>query len=533
MFIPFAFQGTQVSSGDVDATAYIDEVKAQGGTLSGAEETAITTFYTNLKSAGIYSKLHVFYPFLGGVAASNAVEGINPGGTYDLTFNGTWTHSISGSSSPQTANTYADTNFNPSASADLLNSFSFGVYTLGTPGGTSNGYHGLGNGTGNYVLLGAVDNRTSYQFYNGTNNERVANTTGDWNTGVHFFQSRVANNDVFGGYADSIVGAGIVTGSSFTSAYPTPTNLTLWFNSNNGNDIELGGEMRFGWSGEGMDYSELQILSNEINNLQIAFNRNVYSSWTPADEDTLKLWYKSDEGITLSGTEVTAWESSDAGKSLPQYTLSKTNYSGYAASASMTYLASDPDANDYPSLRNDGTLDSLLNSAVSGSGGAFCTIVHIIIPDSGITGSSVLGGQMYNFNNRALYSYFEPTGSAVIRPSGSSQIFTSLTGSIVPTGNQVDWIAITANPNDTNGTAKIYYNSSTEDASISNLNTANGTITTSIPWEYELGGESRASGDNQMRGRILESMFFTTAPGIVFFDGLLDNINDYVQNKYN
>ncbi len=62
MFIPFAFQGTKA---DTDAQAYITEVKAQGGTLSLAEETAIDKFYTNLKSAGLYAKLHVFYPFIG------------------------------------------------------------------------------------------------------------------------------------------------------------------------------------------------------------------------------------------------------------------------------------------------------------------------------------------------------------------------------------------------------------------------------------------------------------------------------------
>lgn len=277
MFSPFAFQGTKAGGGgDADAQAYITEVKAQGGTLSAAEETAIETFYGDLKTAGLYTKLHVFYPFLGGTAGSNAVEGIAPGGTYDLTFNGAWTHSISGSSSPQAPNTYADTSFNPSASADILNSFSFGVYTLAPGAGTGNGYHGLGNGTGNYILLGAVDNRTSYQFYNGSNVERVANGTGDWNAGVHFFQSRVASNNVFGGYADSIVGDTIVTGSSFTSAYSSPTNLTLYFNTNNGNDIEIGGEMRFGWSGEGMDYNELQTLSTTINELQTAFSRNVF-----------------------------------------------------------------------------------------------------------------------------------------------------------------------------------------------------------------------------------------------------------------
>ena len=325
MFIPFAFQGTQASSGDADATAYINEVIAQGGTLSSAEETAIEAFYTNLKSAGIYTKLHVFYPFLGGTSTSNAVEGKDPGGTYDISFVGTWQHSITGSSTTQTAGFHAETNFNPSASADLVNNFSFGVYTLAPGGGTGNGYHGLGNGTSNYVLLGAVDTRTSYQFYNGTANERVANTTGDWNAGQHFFQSRTANNAVFGGYADTITGDTITTGSTQTGAYSTPTNLTLWFGSNNGNDIELGGEMRFGWAGEGFDYNELQTLSTEINNLQIAFQRNVYGG--DFVQDGLTRYYDINEASSYPTSGSTIFDLSLSNVSASLYNTYSYNSS--------------------------------------------------------------------------------------------------------------------------------------------------------------------------------------------------------------
>ena len=262
---------------DVDAQAYIDEVTTQGGTLSSSEQDAINTFYETLKTNSIYTKLHVFYPFLGGTATSNAVEGKNPGGAYDITFNGTWTHSnTTGSYCTQTAGNYADTNFNLSSSADVTSDFAFGVYTSGISG-TGNGYHGVGNGASNYVLLGTVDSRTSYQFYSGGNNQRVVDKTGDWNSGVHFFQSRVASNDVFGGYADAAGGDTITTGSSATGTAPSVFDATLWFGSNNGNDIELGGEMRFGWAAQGLNFSELQTLSTAINDLQTAFSRNYWS----------------------------------------------------------------------------------------------------------------------------------------------------------------------------------------------------------------------------------------------------------------
>ena len=99
MFAPFIWGATNnalAESGDADANTYIAAVTAAGGTLSGAEETAIQDFYVGLKADGIYSKMYAMYPFLGGVADSNKINATNPG-TNDLTFTGTWTHSISGS----------------------------------------------------------------------------------------------------------------------------------------------------------------------------------------------------------------------------------------------------------------------------------------------------------------------------------------------------------------------------------------------------------------------------------------------------
>ena len=118
--------GTIPTPGDPDANAYISAVTTAGGSLSGAEETAIQDFYVGLKADGIYSKLYTMYPFIGGVANSNKINALNPG-TNDLTFTGTWTHSVSGSFGIRNVSTYADTGFNPSVSADLTSNYSLGV----------------------------------------------------------------------------------------------------------------------------------------------------------------------------------------------------------------------------------------------------------------------------------------------------------------------------------------------------------------------------------------------------------------------
>ena len=62
MFTPFAFIQTIPAGGggggDADATAYINAVLAAGGELSAGQQTAINTFFVDLKSDGIYSKLY-------------------------------------------------------------------------------------------------------------------------------------------------------------------------------------------------------------------------------------------------------------------------------------------------------------------------------------------------------------------------------------------------------------------------------------------------------------------------------------------
>ena len=79
MFSPFGFMGTQAGGGgDADATAYINEVISQGGTLSAGDQTAITTLYTDLKSNSLYTELTFMYPFMGGTPDSHKVEGLAP-----------------------------------------------------------------------------------------------------------------------------------------------------------------------------------------------------------------------------------------------------------------------------------------------------------------------------------------------------------------------------------------------------------------------------------------------------------------------
>ena len=77
---------------DSDAAAYLADVLSAGGTLNATISAATNTLFTDLKSNGLYSQMLAFYPTLGGVSASHALNGKRTGSAYDMTFFGGWTH---------------------------------------------------------------------------------------------------------------------------------------------------------------------------------------------------------------------------------------------------------------------------------------------------------------------------------------------------------------------------------------------------------------------------------------------------------
>ena len=77
------------SRGDADAAAYVAAVVAAGGTVSGAQATAINDFYVSAKADSYYTSLKRLYLPIWGVAAANAIDMI---GLTSGTFVGGVTH---------------------------------------------------------------------------------------------------------------------------------------------------------------------------------------------------------------------------------------------------------------------------------------------------------------------------------------------------------------------------------------------------------------------------------------------------------
>lgn len=88
IFVPFAFSQNSL---DNDAYQFLNAAGITDPTIT----QAINTFVIDLKNAGIWSKYHAIYPFVGGTAETHKwnLKDIN---NYNLTFGGTPTHDSNG-----------------------------------------------------------------------------------------------------------------------------------------------------------------------------------------------------------------------------------------------------------------------------------------------------------------------------------------------------------------------------------------------------------------------------------------------------
>lgn len=116
---------TPPASGTTEANAYLSAVVTAGGTLNATISAATVTLFTSLVSNGLWDKITQFYPLLGGVAASNAIDGKSA--TSKITWNGGMTFTSSGAKSNGT-NAYGNIAYNDSTQG-TLNSFHLSFYS--------------------------------------------------------------------------------------------------------------------------------------------------------------------------------------------------------------------------------------------------------------------------------------------------------------------------------------------------------------------------------------------------------------------
>lgn len=122
-----------LSGFDPDAQAFIT---ATG--ISGTDATAINTLVLDLKSYGIWNKMEVIYPFVGGTSTTNKYNLVDPqdtNGAYRIDFQNSWTFDSTGSL-PAASNAYGNTFFNASTFSNVSTGMSYGYYAITGPSST-------------------------------------------------------------------------------------------------------------------------------------------------------------------------------------------------------------------------------------------------------------------------------------------------------------------------------------------------------------------------------------------------------------
>lgn len=255
IFTPFAFVKGPVTGGglDPDATAYLDEVTAQGGTFTQTQEDAVYNLFTSLKNANLYSKIKAMYPLVGGTANSHAINACNIG-TYTLTFYGGWTHtSVGMSANGSTA--YADTGLQVGTAVTVDNYHMSYRQTETSPTNTGwDGYYrssegkvagfnlntGGQIGLGLWFLAGSIGTLSNYtDVFTGT---RTSTTNG------------ILYNNTNAFYTDSVTRSEFSTFGNFFIGCLNENGSPNYYNNNDYNFFTLGDEIT---SGEITDWSTI------------------------------------------------------------------------------------------------------------------------------------------------------------------------------------------------------------------------------------------------------------------------------------
>jgi hypothetical protein len=129
-----------IYASDTDAQAFV----TAAGITDGTQINAVDTLVTDLKAAGVWTKMKALYPFVGGSANSHKFNLKDPrdlDAAYRLTFVGGWTHSSAGAYSNGTTG-YA----NPNINANQIFTSTDGLMGIYTPLSSISGYiYGVSN----------------------------------------------------------------------------------------------------------------------------------------------------------------------------------------------------------------------------------------------------------------------------------------------------------------------------------------------------------------------------------------------------
>jgi len=252
---------------DPDAITFLTAAGITDTTIS----NAINTLVINLKTDGIWSKMYVIYPFVGGTASTHKWNLKDPQDTnaaFRLTFNGGWTHSSTGAlpnGSTGWANTYFTTSNTTSTGIQSLGCylrnpssvFSSTKYSIGSLGQYSIGVFALSN--------------TNTTLRSGNITDSVVGTTGFCG------QSRISTTSWFGINNSTITtlsSSSSTLGSSainfYLSALPSPLPPNPPAPASYGDQ-----ELAFAFIGEPLTTGEMTDFYTSVQTFQTTLGRQI------------------------------------------------------------------------------------------------------------------------------------------------------------------------------------------------------------------------------------------------------------------
>jgi len=246
-------------------------VIANGGTITSTQETACLNLVTNLVNNNLWSKMQIIYPFVGGTAASCAVNLVSS--LYKATFSSGWTFTALGGT-PTGANTFMLANgFNPSL---VLTPYDTSWSYYSRTNNTSNGFElGVQNG---FVITDRIGMSLRFSSLNQSNmndfdgNGTISNTS-TTTTGL-YLMSRTSTN--FHQFFRNLTQLGATNTATMLRNLPDAifTFATISFNDGI-NYLSTNRQCAFAHAGTGLTQAEANTFYNNVQTFQTALSRQV------------------------------------------------------------------------------------------------------------------------------------------------------------------------------------------------------------------------------------------------------------------
>jgi hypothetical protein len=236
---------------------------------------ATNTLFTELKSAGIYSKMYAMYPYVGSTSASHSINALL-NKSYDISWVGGMTHGVSGSTGNGT-NAYGNTNWNYHNWAQ--DDISCGVYQTTENTSTNNEELQLGVFDGTPFRLQIQLNNTQladakYGVRTGSNTATYVNNNG--NIDGNYILNRTGSTVGYLYRNNSLV---VTNTSSYTKPVSGNRDIFLFTLNLNGSAYSnsyANQTLSFSFMGQGLSNTEISALDGIINTFQTSLGRNTY-----------------------------------------------------------------------------------------------------------------------------------------------------------------------------------------------------------------------------------------------------------------